>query len=79
MFSLKYKADDSLESYKARLVAKGYTQIYGVNYQETFTLVAKMNIVRILLSIAANFKWVLQQFDVKNAFLHGGDLYKYPT
>ena len=42
-----------------------------MDYQETFALVAKMNTVRVLFSLAANFNWDLQQFDVKNAFLHG--------
>ncbi|RVW19305.1 Retrovirus-related Pol polyprotein from transposon RE1 [Vitis vinifera] len=43
IFTLKYKADGSLERCKARLVAKGYTQTYGVDYQETFVPAAKMN------------------------------------
>ena len=70
-FIVKYKVDRSLKWYKARLVAKGYTQTYGMDYLETFALIAKMNIIRILLSLATNHGWSLQQFDIKNAFLHG--------
>jgi len=47
--------DGTLDRYKARLVAKGYTQTYGVDYEETFTPVEKMNIVRIILLLATYF------------------------
>jgi len=52
-------------------VAKGYTQTYGIDYSETFSPVAKINIIRVLFSIATNKNWPLHQFDVKIAFLYG--------
>ena len=59
-YTIKYKSNETLERGKARLVAKGYTQPYGIDYQETYALVTKINIIRILLSFASNLYWPLQ-------------------
>ncbi|KAG8502943.1 hypothetical protein CXB51_000740 [Gossypium anomalum] len=71
IFTTKFKLDGSIDRYKARLVARGFTQTYGLDYEETFAPVAKLNTIRVLLSIAVNLEWPLIQLDLKNAFLNG--------
>jgi hypothetical protein len=56
---------------KARLVAQGYTQIEGVDFDETFSPVARLESIRILISISCHLGFKLYQMDVKSAFLNG--------
>ena len=56
--------------YKARFVAKGYAQKEGIDYEETFTLVAKYTSIRTLISLATQMGWEINQMDVKMTFLN---------
>eukprot|EP00253_Pinus_taeda_P014057 PITA_14057 len=71
VYSTKYGPDGKVDKHKARLVAKGFSQFEGIDYTKTFSPVAKMNSIFLVLSLVASFKWEVHQMDVKSAFLHG--------
>ena len=71
VFKTKLNLDGSVQKKKARLVAKGYSQKPGVDYNETFALVARLDTIRTLIALAAQKGWQLYQLDVKSAFLNG--------
>ena len=71
VFKKKTDMEGKVSTYKARLVAKGFTQRQGIDYEETFSPVAMVKSIRILLAIAAYHDYEIWQMDVKTAFLNG--------
>ena len=69
IFKRKTDADSSVTIYKARIFAKGFQQVQGVDYNESFSLIAMLKSVRIMLAIATFYE--IWQMDVKTAFLNG--------
>ena len=63
--------DGNVHTFKARLVAKGFKKTHGVDYNETFSPVAMLKSIRILLAIAAYYNYEIWQMDVKTVFLNG--------
>nr|GEV83333.1 retrotransposon protein, putative, Ty1-copia subclass [Tanacetum cinerariifolium] len=71
IFKKKTDMDGIVHTYKARLVAKGNTQLYGIDYEETFSPVANIRAIKILISIATYYDYEIWQMNVKTAFLNG--------
>ncbi|GJS73690.1 putative RNA-directed DNA polymerase, partial [Tanacetum coccineum] len=71
IFKKKTDMDGKVHNYKARLVAKGYTQTHGIDYEETFSSVAKIKSIKIMIAIVAFHDYKIWQMDVKIAFLNG--------
>nr|GEV43306.1 ribonuclease H-like domain, reverse transcriptase, RNA-dependent DNA polymerase [Tanacetum cinerariifolium] len=67
----KKDAKGNITKHKTRLVVKGYIQEHGIDFEEVFAPVARMETIRLLLAIATNNKWEVHHLDVKSAFLHG--------
>ena len=70
-YKLKHATDGSVEKYKAWFVVRGFSQVEGVDCDETFAPVARYTLIRALISIAAKMGWKIHQMDVKTAFLNG--------
>ena len=70
VFTIKHHPNNAVNKYKARLVARGLTQTCDVDYLETSSLVACLNSIRVLFSLAVNYQWSMFQLDVKIVFLY---------
>ena len=71
VYKVKRDEHGNIVRHKARLVAKGYVQRAGVDYDEVFAPVARMESVRLMLAVAAHQGWEVHHMDVKSAFLNG--------
>ncbi|BBH01896.1 BURP domain-containing protein [Prunus dulcis] len=71
VYKTKLNLDGSIQKHKARLVVKGYAQKPGINFNETFASVARLDTIKTLIALAAQKGWKLYQLDVKFAFLNG--------
>jgi hypothetical protein len=71
LYKVKQAADGSVEKHKARFVARGFSQVEGIDYDETFAPVARYSSIRSMLALSAQMGWKIHQMDVKTAFLNG--------
>eukprot|EP00253_Pinus_taeda_P030766 PITA_30766 len=70
VFKKKTNVEGKVEKYKAWLVAKGYYQVLGIDFGDIFSPVAKVNSIRLLLSVVATFDFGVKHMDLKTTFLH---------
>lgn len=71
VFKIKRNTDGTISKYKACLVAKGYVQRHGVDYDEVFSPVARIETIRRIIALDGSRGWQIHHLDVKTAFLHG--------
>nr|GEZ36974.1 hypothetical protein [Tanacetum cinerariifolium] len=72
IFKKKMKVDGTIDKFKARLVIQGFRQKEGIDYFDTYALVARITTIKLLLALAAIHNLVIHQMDVKTTFLNGG-------
>jgi hypothetical protein len=71
LLKIKHDANGSIEKYKARFFARGFSQKEGIDYEETFTPMARYTSIRTIISFVAKMKWKLHQMDMKTSFPNG--------
>ena len=71
IYKVKQAANRSVEKYRARFVARGFSQVEGIDYEETFTPFVRYSSIRSILALLAQMRWCIHQMDVKTKFLNG--------
>jgi hypothetical protein len=71
LYKTKIVVDGSMEKHKPHFVARSFSQIEGVDYDETFAPVVRYTSIRTIIAITTNMGWCIHQMDVKTAFLNG--------
>ncbi|GJU69147.1 zinc finger, CCHC-type containing protein [Tanacetum coccineum] len=71
IFKRKLKVDGTVEKFKARLVIQGFKQKSGIDYFDTYALVARISTIRLLIAMASSHSLIIHQVNVKTAFLNG--------
>jgi hypothetical protein len=71
IYRIKHTVDRSIEKHKTRFVARGFSQVEGIDYEETFSLVARYTSIQMIIFLATSMGWKLHQMDVKTTFLNG--------
>ena len=71
IYKINHAADGNIEKYKARFMVRVFSQKEGIDYEETFSPVARYTPIRSVLALAAVMKWKIHQMDVKTSFLNG--------
>jgi hypothetical protein len=71
IYKIKHAADGSVEKYKSIFVARRFSQVEGIDYEDTFAHVARCTSIRTIISLVASMGWRLHQMDVKTIFLNG--------
>ena len=71
VYKIKRTADGEVDCYEVRFVTKDYRQKYDIDYEEVFAPIARLNMVRLLILLAAHYRWKIYHLDLKSAFLNG--------
>ena len=71
LYKVKQVADGSVEKHKVRFVSRGFSHVEGIDYNETFALVARYSSIKSMLALSTQMGWKIHQMDVKTTFLNG--------